>query len=154
MSAGGRYGIFVMLLGRVRSSRVTLQHGRHIHQTCEKYHWVTAVELSKMEIRLLKDIIACQARRQGISLFRSGRFISPSAITTQNVAKETLYACQMRLQLLISHRCGVLVSVRGSLCSQKSIKGFSRVAYDELYKQCFQQILTVAAQEEHRKTNC
>lgn len=47
MSAGGRYGIPVMLLGKVRSSRATLQHGRHIHQTCEKYHWVTAVELLK-----------------------------------------------------------------------------------------------------------
>jgi hypothetical protein len=48
MSAGGRYGIPVVLLGRVGSPRATLQHGRHIHQTCEKYHWVTAVELSEV----------------------------------------------------------------------------------------------------------
>jgi hypothetical protein len=41
----------------------------------------------------------------------------------------------------------------GACAPQKSIKSFLRAAYDELYKHYFQQILTVAAQEEHRKTN-
>lgn len=80
------------------------------------------------------------------------RNYSPLEIT-QNVVEEMLYTCQMRLQLLISQRCDVLVSVRcgGACVPQKSIKGFLSVAYDELYKHCFQQILTFAAQEEHRK---
>jgi hypothetical protein len=43
MSAGeDAYSILVMLLERVKSSPATLQHGRCIHQTCEKCDWVTA----------------------------------------------------------------------------------------------------------------
>lgn len=106
-----------------------------------------------MEMRLLKDVIACQAWRQGFFSFRSVRIIFPLAITTQNVAEEMLYhvRCDSSFRFLIDvtfrFPCG------GACVPQKSIKGFLRVAYDALYKHCFQQILTVAAQEVHRKTN-